>query len=121
MSTKRTTNSTKKLAQLKEKMKTLQQEEEEIYQNLSQELSQCLFDFRAFDIDFDTLIGGIFEVVTEAQLDPKKARAWKKSGQSFRQLSRRRGQEKKQEEKSQRDHNPQHPSSPDLPQPEKVA
>ncbi|MBM3468952.1 MAG: hypothetical protein FJX71_05935 [Alphaproteobacteria bacterium] len=80
-----------------------------------------MFVSRALDIDFDTFIGGIFEVVTEAQLDPKKAKAWKKSGQSFRQYRRRRKQKREREGKYQREQNPQHLSSPDVSQPEKVA
>jgi len=37
------TNHTSKLTQLRQKMTAFQQEEEKNYQNLSNELSQCLF------------------------------------------------------------------------------
>ena len=132
MTLKRTTSPTKKLAQLKEKMSTLRQEEEKIRQSLSQELSQCLINAQALEIDFDTLIGGILEVVTQANSNKpspeqsRKTEAWQKSGQKFRQYQSRLNRSKEAQKGEQqaphpKKRNPHSASSQTFPQPEEAA
>src|SRR4051794_17905537 len=98
MISKQTANPTSKmmvyrLGQLRQKVATLQQEQDKIRQTLGQGLLQCLIDAEAFEGDFDALVGGILEVVTEIKNDdgkvyPERSRrveAWKKSGLMFQQ------------------------------------
>ncbi len=112
-----TARHTTKLIQLKEKMATLRQEEEKICQTLAQDLAQCLINAQALEIDFDTLIGGILEVVNQAQANgnnptpeqSQKLEVWKKSGQKFRrrvsgsrgQNEQNRGDEKQERQEKQ--------------------
>src|SRR4051812_46935576 len=116
MTTRPTTSPTKKLAQLKEKMSALRQEEEKICQNLAQELSQCLINAQALEIDFDVFVGGMLEVITQAQANSNKIGAWQKSGQKFRQYQSRINKSK---EGQKRD--PHSAPSQTVPQSEKVA
>ena len=102
MTSKQTASPTSKmmayrLGQLRQKMATLQQEQDKIRQTLGQGLLQCLNDVEAFEGNFDALVGGILEVVTEIKNDdgkvcpernPERSRrveAWKKSGLMFQQ------------------------------------
>jgi len=102
MTSKQTASPTSKmmayrLGQLRQKMATLQQEQNKIRQTLGQGLLQCLIDAEAFEGDFDALVGGILEVVTEIKNDDGKVgperssersqrvEAWKKSGLMFQQ------------------------------------
>ena len=96
MTSKQTTNPTSKmmayrLGQLRQKMATLRQEQDNIRQTLGQGLLQCLVDAEAFEVDFDALVGGILEAIVEIKNDdgkdyPERRRrveAWKKSGSTF--------------------------------------
>lgn len=124
MATNTTTKHTTKvfahrLAQLKEKMAALRQEEERICQSLAHDLAQCLIHAQALEMDFDTLIGGVLEVVNQAQANLTKAcpvqsqrlEAWKKSGEKFRrrlgdprgQNERNTGGEKQERQEGQRE------------------
>jgi len=85
MPSKHTISPTKRLAQLKERMAVLQQEQERTCRNLAQELSECLITAGSLEVDFDTLIGGILDVIAEARTNSSKAEGWKKSGGMFRQ------------------------------------
>lgn len=58
-----------RLAQLREKMSELRQEEEKICHSLGQELSQCLIDAGALDVEFDVIVGGMVEVIAEAKAE----------------------------------------------------
>ncbi|MCE3230504.1 MAG: hypothetical protein K0R52_432 [Alphaproteobacteria bacterium] len=82
-----------RLTQVTEKMTALQREQDEICQDLSQnisrELTQCLVDAKALDIEFNILMGGILEVVSQAKADTSKAEAWRKSGQTFHERRNR--------------------------------
>jgi hypothetical protein len=75
----------KKLEALKEKGKDLQSKIERIKSDILADLSVCLVDANALDIDFDILIGGMLEVVEKTQQGDKIAEVWKSSGEKFRQ------------------------------------
>ena len=107
-------------------MSVLRQEEEKIRQNLAQELSQCLINAQALEIDFDTLIGGMLEVITQAQANSNKIGVWQKSGQKFRQYQSRinrskEAQKEEQQEQRQKRQNPHSIPSQTFPQPEEAA
>ena len=134
MTTRSTTSPTKKLVQLKEKMSILRQEEEKIRQILTQESSQCLINAQALEIDFDTLVGGMLEVVTQAQANrnktcPEQSRrteVWQKSGQKFRQYQSRisrskEGQKGEQQERQQKRQARNFPLPQNAPTTEEVA
>lgn len=93
--TAKTINSpTKKLASLREKIAALQQEEAKICSDLSHELSQHLVNAQALDIDFNVLMGGLLDVISQSKTDAVKVEMWQKSGQKFLQEQSRREQEK---------------------------
>lgn len=72
----------------------LRQEESKIQHDLSGELSKILVDVQALEIDFDVLIGGVLEVISQSKTDADKSETWRESGQKFLKSRNRRGQEK---------------------------
>jgi hypothetical protein len=74
-----------RLSQIKAKMAALQQEQGKIRHDWGQGLSQYLIEAEAFEVDFDTLVGGILEVIAEAKSNTSRAEGWRKSGLIFQQ------------------------------------
>ncbi len=83
-----------RLAQIKGKMATLQQEQDKIRQNFCQGLSQYLIEAEAFEVDFDILVGGIIEVIADAKANTNRAEGWKKSGLAFQHNRNRKERER---------------------------
>ncbi len=76
-----------RLAQIKGKMATLQQEQDKIRQNFCQGLSQYLIEAEAFEVDFDILIGGVIEVIANLKAEVvKPAIDWKEMQDLSRQF-----------------------------------
>lgn len=113
MAAKRSANPTQKdllhrLTNIREKLSSLRQEEDKISHKLShefaQELSKYLISANAIEIDFNVLLGGMLEVITQAHKDIQKScpelsrrvEAWQKSGQMFRQNRRQKSNVREQ-------------------------
>ena len=85
----------KKLESLKAKRKALQEEENEIREKLTLEISNFMIDADAFEhIEFDIIMGGILDVIEKAKQGDKITEEWKLSGEKFRQDRKKRNTQK---------------------------
>lgn len=85
----------KQLGALKEKRRVLQEKEDKIKAEILTDLSTCLIDANALEVDFDILIGGILDVIKKAQQGDKVTEAWKLSGEKFRQRKKKSSKSRK--------------------------
>lgn len=76
-------NNLQKMEIIQEKMKLLKAEQDEIEQVLVAKLVQVLKIREAFQIDFDSMVGGILETIDTIRSDPVKKEEWRLIGQKF--------------------------------------
>ncbi len=84
----------KKLEELKQQKKTLQEKEDNIKSQIITELSQDLINIHALDVDYDVLIGGILDIIKKANQADIITEEWKLSGEKFRQGQKKRNPQK---------------------------
>lgn len=72
-----------KIGVIQEKLKLLKAEKNAIEQRLLDNVGQVLKVKEAFQIDFDSLVGGILETVDTIRSDPVKTEAWGVIGKKF--------------------------------------
>jgi hypothetical protein len=76
-------NDLQKMEIIQEKMKLLKAEQDEIEQVLVVKLVQVLKIREAFQLDFDSMIGGILEAIDTIRSDPVKTEEWQMIGRKF--------------------------------------
>lgn len=77
-------NNIQKIESIQEKIKQLKSEQSEIEAELIDYFVQVLKIKDAFQIDFDSMVGGVLETIDTIRSDPLKAEAWRLSGTKFR-------------------------------------
>jgi type I restriction-modification system DNA methylase subunit len=75
---------TQKLATLQAEIATLTTQAREIEVALAQEIVNLLRKTDAFSLDFDTLIGGILEIIRKTKTNTPEQEVWQQAGRSFR-------------------------------------
>lgn len=72
-----------KIEAIQEKLKQLKAEKNEIEQKMLDNVGQVLKLKEAFQIDFDSLVGGISETIDTIRSDPVKMEAWRVIGKKI--------------------------------------
>ncbi len=72
-----------KMESIQEKIKLLKTEKNKIEQELTNNFVQVLKIKEAFQIDFDSLVGGVLEIIDTIRVDPEKMEKWRLVGQKF--------------------------------------
>ncbi len=72
-----------KMEILQEKIKQLKDKQNEIEEDIKNGFVQVLRIKEAFQIDFDSMVGGILEVISTIRSDSEKKEEWRLIGQKF--------------------------------------
>lgn len=72
-----------KMEILQEKINQLKAEQNKIEQNLINDYFQVLKSKEAFQIDFDSMVGGLLATIETIRADPRKEEEWRLIGQKF--------------------------------------
>lgn len=76
-------NKFEKMQSLRAKVEQLKIEHDKIEQEIIHQLVQVLKINDAFQIDFNSLVGGLLEIIKAIRIDPDKKEAWRVAGQKF--------------------------------------
>ncbi len=76
-------NDIEKMESIQEKINKLKLKQKLIEQEIVNNFSQVLKSTEAFQIDFNSIVGGLLEIIETIRSDPEKKEAWKLIGEEF--------------------------------------